>query len=35
MMHKAGVKFSDTKINRFWRTDDVDIPYISENIITG
>jgi len=28
MMHKAGVKFSDTKINRFWRTDDVDIPYL-------
>jgi len=28
MMHKAGVKFEDTKINRFWRTDDVDIPYL-------
>ncbi|MDD5416434.1 MAG: bifunctional N(6)-L-threonylcarbamoyladenine synthase/serine/threonine protein kinase [Candidatus Aenigmarchaeota archaeon] len=28
IMHKAGAKSEDTKINRFWRTDDVEIPYI-------
>ena len=28
MMYKANQKFTDTKINRFWRTDDVEIPYL-------